>query len=430
MGSTLITPTLAINALRSVSFTQALRLPRVADTEGGDHSQRFVDIATPTGTTPADSINIRLLSHEIRKGMFEWLLGNSGGPIATATSNSSSNKSSSSNLQQQQQDQQQQQQQHVEPSKYLILQVHGGGFIAQSSKSHEIYLKPMAKSLCVPIVCVDYSLAPTHPFPRASEEVFYIYAWCLLNKSLLGWTGERIVCMGDSAGGLLVTNIVQRAIVAGVRVPDALVPIYAPFLCAYSLSPSRLMAVFDPMLNLGILWRCLAAYCGVDFKLIMRHRSILAHKGGKSTANSSDTSSENRIAKIYSLIGSSAFLIDQIRNHKYTTNEFMSPLLCDEAILAKFPKTCFIVSSCLFYNELYLQFLTNKQTNKQACNDPFLDDNIELAKRLRKIGVDIELNIVDNGVPHGFLNLRNLSDETRQSYEETVEIMRNVLADL
>jgi acetyl esterase/lipase len=153
-----------------------------------------------------------------------------------------------------------------EQSPFLILHAHGGGFIAHSSKSHEIYLKPWCKDLKVPIVSIDYSLAPEHAFPRASEECFYVYAWCLLNKNVLGWTGEKIICVGDSAGGVLVTNIVQRAIANEVRIPDALVPIYAPFLLSYSLSPSRLMSVMDPLLNLGILWRCLAAYCGIDFK--------------------------------------------------------------------------------------------------------------------------------------------------------------------
>jgi len=83
---------------------------------------------------------------------------------------------------------------------------------------------------------------------------------------VLGWTGEKIVLVGDSAGGLLSTNIVQRAILAQVRVPDALVPIYTPFLSNYSISPSRLMSVMDPLLNLGVLWRCLAAYSGIDYK--------------------------------------------------------------------------------------------------------------------------------------------------------------------
>lgn len=33
----------------------------------------------------------------------------------------------------------------------------------------------------------------------------------------------------------------------------------------FSLSPSRVMSVMDPLLNTGFLWRCLAAYAGIKF---------------------------------------------------------------------------------------------------------------------------------------------------------------------
>jgi len=295
----------------------------------------------------------------------------------------------------------------------LILHAHGGGFIAHSSKSHEIYLKPWCKELKVPIVSIDYSLAPEHPFPRASEECFYVYAWCLNNARMLGWTGEKIICVGDSAGGVLVTNIVQRAILNNVRIPDALIPIYAPFLLSYTLSPSRLMSVMDPLLNLGILWRCLAAYCGIDFKLeTEKYKRLLNIKEGslqskgrsnsskdrmsikfsKSNSIESNASDEDKISVInedgkepvlfksesmensnedlkrlskqkqqetelindfdkerlinlHKQIGDSVFLIETLKNHPLTKNHFMSPYLTDDSVLAKFPRTCLIVSS-------------------------------------------------------------------------------------
>ncbi len=294
------------------------------------------------------------------------------------------------------------------------MHAHGGGFIAHSSKSHEIYLKPWCKELKVPIVSIDYSLAPEHPFPRASEECFYVYAWCLNNAKMLGWTGEKIICVGDSAGGVLVTNIVQRAILNNVRIPDALIPIYAPFLLSYTLSPSRLMSVMDPLLNLGILWRCLAAYCGIDFKLetekykklLNIKESGLQSKGStnsskdrmsikmsksasmESNPNNEDKinvmhensnrndsvlfktgSSENstedlkrlsnekhqdekqaneldteRLLHLHRLIGDSVFLIETLKNHPLVQNHFMSPYLTNDSVLAKFPRTCLIVS--------------------------------------------------------------------------------------
>lgn len=80
----------------------------------------------------------------------------------------------------------------VEPSsKGLIVHCHGGGFVAQSSKSHEGYLRDWAKRLNVPILSIDYSLAPEAPFPRALEEVYYAYCWALKNHKFLGSLGRK-----------------------------------------------------------------------------------------------------------------------------------------------------------------------------------------------------------------------------------------------
>jgi hormone-sensitive lipase len=38
----------------------------------------------------------------------------------------------------------------------------------------------------VPILSVDYSLAPEAPFPRALEDCFYAYCWAIKNHQLLG----------------------------------------------------------------------------------------------------------------------------------------------------------------------------------------------------------------------------------------------------
>lgn len=77
------------------------------------------------------------------------------------------------------------------PAKGLIIHCHGGGFVAQSSKSHEGYLRDWAKILDVPILSIDYSLAPEAPFPRAFEEIFYAYCWARKNYLLLGSTGKN-----------------------------------------------------------------------------------------------------------------------------------------------------------------------------------------------------------------------------------------------
>lgn len=63
--------------------------------------------------------------------------------------------------------------------------------MAQTSHSHEVYLREWATQLDVPIVSIDYSLAPHAPFPRAPQDVFYAYCWALKNAALLGSTGDK-----------------------------------------------------------------------------------------------------------------------------------------------------------------------------------------------------------------------------------------------
>ena len=55
----------------------------------------------------------------------------------------------------------------VQPSSDAIFfHMHGGGFIAQTSKSHQSYLRQWSRNLGLPILSVDYSLAPQAPYLR------------------------------------------------------------------------------------------------------------------------------------------------------------------------------------------------------------------------------------------------------------------------
>lgn len=69
--------------------------------------------------------------------------------------------------------------------------------------------------------------------------------------------------MGDSAGGNLIFGVAFQAFMEGIRMPNGLVAIYPPFLAQYTPSPSRLLALMDPLIPMGILTRCLAAYAGL-----------------------------------------------------------------------------------------------------------------------------------------------------------------------
>ncbi|XP_068629365.1 hormone-sensitive lipase [Battus philenor] len=146
------------------------------------------------------------------------------------------------------------------PAEGIIFHCHGGGFVAQSSKSHETYLREWAAKLNVPILSIDYSLAPQAPFPRALEEVFYAYCWMINNFKEIGTTGKRVVFAGDSAGANLIAGCTLKILSNGLRPPEGLFMAYAPLLVSFIPSPARLLCLMDPLLPFGFMMRCLKAY--------------------------------------------------------------------------------------------------------------------------------------------------------------------------
>jgi len=139
----------------------------------------------------------------------------------------------------------------VAPITKIIIHVHGGGFIAMSSGSHQIYTRKWAKNLHVPIFSIDYRLAPENKYPDAIDDVWQAYVW-IVNYSYmhLGITPEKIILIGDSAGGNLCNAITMLAIQNNFRIPDELILCYpATNLAIDFVYPSLLYSLIDPMLN-------------------------------------------------------------------------------------------------------------------------------------------------------------------------------------
>ncbi|XP_051992583.1 lipase, hormone-sensitive a isoform X2 [Xyrauchen texanus] len=227
-------------------------------------SNLSVSVAPPVAHWGPGPVNVRLISHTLRQGQdsAELLaLSRSEGPPRSLPVSFS--------------------RQTACLSPYLLIHFHGGGFVAQTSKSHENYLKSWSKDLDVPILSVDYSLAPEAPFPRALEECFYAYCWALKNCHLLGSTAERVCLAGDSAGGNLCITVSMRAMSHGVRVPDGIVAAYPATLLTTDSSPSRLLTLIDPLLPLSVLYKCIDAYAGTGSQTVQpaRHLDTLAALG-------------------------------------------------------------------------------------------------------------------------------------------------------
>jgi len=52
----------------------------------------------------------------------------------------------------------------------MIIHIHGGGFVAMSSATHQNYTRKWANELNVPVFSIDYKLAPQDPFPAAVND--------------------------------------------------------------------------------------------------------------------------------------------------------------------------------------------------------------------------------------------------------------------
>ncbi len=94
----------------------------------------------------------------------------------------------------------------------VMVFYHGGGFIIGSLYTYEPYCAEIARLLDLPVISIDYRLAPEHLFPAAAEDCEAATRWVASNPPELGLEVTGIVTSGDSAGGNLtiVTTMALR----------------------------------------------------------------------------------------------------------------------------------------------------------------------------------------------------------------------------
>lgn len=85
----------------------------------------------------------------------------------------------------------------------VVLYFHGGCFISGGFATHDIQLRQLASKAEALIICIQYRLAPEHIYPAAHDDVYAVASQLSTKAALLGGDPERIVFMGDSAGGQL-----------------------------------------------------------------------------------------------------------------------------------------------------------------------------------------------------------------------------------
>ena len=117
-----------------------------------------------------------------------------------------------------------------------LLWIHGGGLIAGTASYDDPVCAAMALDHGVPVVSVDYRLAPECPYPHALEDCYAAMTW-LLDDTDVGIVPGRLVVTGGSAGGGLSIALGLLARDRGVHAIRALVAAY-PMLDDRPGSPS------------------------------------------------------------------------------------------------------------------------------------------------------------------------------------------------
>lgn len=110
------------------------------------------------------------------------------------------------------------------PAGPALVFFHGGGFVIGDLDTHDSFCAEMARALDLPVVAVDYRLAPEHPWPAAPDDCEAAARWVATSPEALGRQVTGLVLAGDSAGGAL-TVITTMAL----RDAPAAVPVIAQF---------------------------------------------------------------------------------------------------------------------------------------------------------------------------------------------------------
>ena len=91
-----------------------------------------------------------------------------------------------------------------------VLYLHGGGMIfglEHLGRVYDLAVRDYVATSGVPMLVVDYRIAPEHPHPTPVEDCYAALRWLADNAATLGVDPGRIGVMGDSAGGGLAAGV-------------------------------------------------------------------------------------------------------------------------------------------------------------------------------------------------------------------------------
>ncbi|MCM3409442.1 alpha/beta hydrolase [Metabacillus litoralis] len=95
----------------------------------------------------------------------------------------------------------------------IIIYYHGGAFLEGygNINTHDNIVRALAAKTQNVVISVGYRLAPTHPFPTATEDSYEALLWAVKHASSFNGDPSKIAVAGDSAGGNLATVVTMMA---------------------------------------------------------------------------------------------------------------------------------------------------------------------------------------------------------------------------
>jgi monoterpene epsilon-lactone hydrolase len=142
-----------------------------------------------------------------------------------------------------------------------VLYLHGGGYFSGWPGLYRDLTWRLATLCRARVWCIDYRLAPEHPFPAALDDAVAAYIWLLAQ----GADPRRIAMMGDSAGGGLVFAAMLRLRDEGVELPAAAVVVSPWTDLALTGESLRSNAAVDPLVPVELAPRVIDLYlAGTD----------------------------------------------------------------------------------------------------------------------------------------------------------------------
>lgn len=150
------------------------------------------------------------------------------------------------------------------PSPALVY-LHGGGWCMFGLDTHDRLLREYADAAGLPVVAIDYSLAPEHPYPAALDQAVIALDWLRAQAAGLDIDAGRLALAGDSAGANLAVATTLRLREVGQHACiRALVLNYGAWTPALSDIARQTLGTSEDMLSGAEMDEFWAAYLGPD----------------------------------------------------------------------------------------------------------------------------------------------------------------------